>query len=390
MHTNCSEMSEFWLELVNMRSCGLLVLSRNGREHVTNVLARGISYIHHTSEFKQNCHVGNTANQCKLGLFQDSDFAGDLEDSTSTSGGILCIFGSHTFVSTRTMCKKQTSDSHSSTESEIMFLDASLRMNDIPALALWNLVIEVFLCSPIQSNKTKDSLAQVDLLRRNTSSKRTKNQTNVPTTHDSSDVFHIDNVPSNAKFSQSNAMLYVFEANSAVIKMIIKGRSPTMRHVSRTHRLPLDWLFDRINLDSKIQIRYIDTKHQIADILIRGIFTRDEWNSLLHLFNISHFSFSLLYQNFSLISCTERMAKRMQEHKEENRMMAKSRPTVANLVISVPTSSSTVNSPIASRNPGILKASSRQVGLSEKLGASTSQNSNPDAASCSQGRKSLK
>ena len=26
-------------------------------------------------------------------LFQDSDFAGDLEDSTSTSGGVLCIFG---------------------------------------------------------------------------------------------------------------------------------------------------------------------------------------------------------------------------------------------------------------------------------------------------------
>ena len=41
---------------------------------------------------------GNTAKQCRLGLFQDSDFAGDLEDSKSTSGGTLCIFGSHTFV----------------------------------------------------------------------------------------------------------------------------------------------------------------------------------------------------------------------------------------------------------------------------------------------------
>ena len=29
---------------------------------------------------------GNTAKQCRLGLFQDSDFAGDLEDSKSTSG----------------------------------------------------------------------------------------------------------------------------------------------------------------------------------------------------------------------------------------------------------------------------------------------------------------
>ena len=47
---------------------------------------------------KQYCHVENTAKQCRLGLFQDSDFAGDLEGSKSTSGGTLCVFGSHTFV----------------------------------------------------------------------------------------------------------------------------------------------------------------------------------------------------------------------------------------------------------------------------------------------------
>ena len=34
-------------------------------------LNRLISYIHHTSEYKQYCHVGNTAKQCRLGLFQD-------------------------------------------------------------------------------------------------------------------------------------------------------------------------------------------------------------------------------------------------------------------------------------------------------------------------------
>ena len=60
--------------------------------------------------------------------------------------------------------------------------------------------------------------------------------------------------------SRQESFLYVFEDNEAEIKMIIIGRSPTMRHVSRTHRVALDWLFDRINLDSKIQIKYIDTK----------------------------------------------------------------------------------------------------------------------------------
>ena len=52
-----------------------------------------------------------------------------------------------------------------------------------------------------------------------------------------------------------------------MIEMIIEGRSPTMRHVSRTHRVAWDWLFDKINLEFKIQILYyIDTKHQIAYI----------------------------------------------------------------------------------------------------------------------------
>ena len=95
-------------------------------------LNRLISYIHHTCEYKQYCCVGNTAMQCRLGLFQDSDFAGDLEDSKSTSGGTLCVFGSHTFVPISWMCKKQTSVSHSSTESEIISLDAGLRLDGFP------------------------------------------------------------------------------------------------------------------------------------------------------------------------------------------------------------------------------------------------------------------
>ena len=74
-------------------------------------------------------------------------------------------------------------------------------------------------------------------------------------------------IPSNIISSHQEALLYVSEDNEAVIKMIIKGRSPTMRHVSRTHRVALDWLFDRINLDPK---------NQLADILTKGNFTHDE------------------------------------------------------------------------------------------------------------------
>ena len=60
------------------------------------------------------------------------------------------------------------------------------------------------------------------------------------------------------------------------------------------------------------------------------------------------------------------MAKRMQEEKEEERIVAKTKPTAMNLAVNVPTSASSVNNPIASKSLEILKASSRQVGYSGK------------------------
>ena len=87
--------------------------------------------------------MGNIAKQCRLGLFQDSDFAGELEDPKSTSGGTSCIFGSHTFDPIIWMCKKQTAVSHSSTESEIISLDTGLRLDGLPALELWDLIVSV-------------------------------------------------------------------------------------------------------------------------------------------------------------------------------------------------------------------------------------------------------
>ena len=149
---------------------------------------------------------------------------------------------------------------------------------------------------------------------------------------------NVDCVPSSVQFSHQEALLCVFEDNEAVINMILKGKSPTMRHVSRTHRVALDWLFDRINLDPKIQIKYIDTKNQLADRLTKGNFTRDEWNRLLCLFNISHFSSTV---------CSEAMAKRTQQDSGEERVTAKSRPMMSRIAKDPSTLSSS-----ASESPG--------------------------------------
>ena len=134
----------------------------------------------------------------------------------------------------------------------------------------------------------------------------------------------------------------MFEDNEAVIKMIIKGRRPTMRHVSRTHRVALDWLFDRINLDPKFQIKYFDTKNQLADTLTKGNFTRDEWKNLLSLFNISHFSCS---------NCSEVMSKRTPKESGEERVTAKSK-RMMNLVSRCSERNSHVLASTALESPG--------------------------------------
>ena len=45
----------------------------------------------------------------------------------STSGGVLCLLGSQTFVPISCTCEKQTAVAYNSTEAEIMSLDAELR-----------------------------------------------------------------------------------------------------------------------------------------------------------------------------------------------------------------------------------------------------------------------
>ena len=206
---NCSEMPVFWHALVDLIFYGqwknLHDQLQNGPKPVTNDFRVWSLTFYHTCEYRQYCHVGKTAQQCSLGLFQDSDFTGDLEDSKSTSGGVLCIFGSHTFVPTSWMCKKQTSVWHSSTEAEIISLDAGLRIDGIPALILRDLVIEVFHSVP---NKTDGPKREP---RENPSAVVKPNMHNpIPIKHTNVIPTIIDHVPSNTTNFGSGAMVYVF------------------------------------------------------------------------------------------------------------------------------------------------------------------------------------
>ena len=162
------------------------------------------------------------------------------------------------------MCKKQTSVSHRSTESEIMSLDAGLRLDGLLAFELWDSIVSVF-GSMTQTTERTGRLVDTER------SQRSQGKINVL---NNTDCFHLKR----PVFASRSFIVCGSKITKQWSKWSFKGGSPTMKHVSRTHRVALDWLFDRISVDPKIQIKYIDTKNQLADMMTKGNFTCDEWN----------------------------------------------------------------------------------------------------------------
>jgi hypothetical protein len=141
-------------------------------------------------------------------------------------------------------------------------------MEGLPALMLWDLVIEVFAPACQKKIHLHPTVpAERNLLQ-----------------DESLNLFGtVDYVPPSLPITNGRAKLFIMEDNDAVIKMIIKERSPPLRHVARTHRVGLDWLFERINRDRGVFIKFVGTKEQAADFLTKGSFTADAWDKLCKL-----------------------------------------------------------------------------------------------------------
>jgi len=88
---------------------------------------------------------------CKILQFSDAPLGSDLTDSKSTSGAFLCLVGPNTFAPLAWICKNQGAVSRSSTEAEIIALDAGIRMEGMPCLMLWQQVV-----SMCKTNNTRD------------------------------------------------------------------------------------------------------------------------------------------------------------------------------------------------------------------------------------------
>ena len=210
--------------------------SQNGPKACDKRLARLISYINHTCDYKQYCHVGNTAKQCRVGLFQDSEFAGGSWGLKIHFRVELCAFWKsiRLFQSVgcvRNRCRKEHKDAGEESRSKIRYTRTWFMGSDRDSSSPKHASEWSRTGRPVKISNVKEISWKDD------------------------DLNNVDVISSNLKSSRKEALLYIFEDNEAVIKMIMKGRSPTMRHVSRTHRVALDWLFDRINLEAKIQIQ---------------------------------------------------------------------------------------------------------------------------------------
>ena len=216
-----------------------------------------------------------------------------FEHTEMTSERISCIFGSPTFVPMSWMCKKQASVSTipQNQKSLRWMLDSEWMVYLLLTCGVWwqkcyvhrrvpnhqpipqqGTVLEIANPNPKRETEMVDQVSHVDnvtadarmdhfLSTFGTWSLRcyvpqtalqdkvdkpketcagqeniaSITKTNTPTKRRKrwyEQLSNVDCVPTNTHSSSGESQLYIFENNEAVIKMIIKGRSPTMRHLS--------------------------------------------------------------------------------------------------------------------------------------------------------------
>ena len=152
------------------------------------------------------------------------------------------FFGSRTFVSHNLDPDVQAANVSVSQFHRIrscFFPGAGLRMDGVPPLYLWDVVIEVLHSSKNTHQAVGDrcwkekvddqvprSRARSEIQSANANPKLKSNS------HGKVDeLSDVDHVVTSAKPCQCEAQLYNYDDNEAVIKMIIKCRSPTIKHV---------------------------------------------------------------------------------------------------------------------------------------------------------------
>ena len=80
--------------------------------------------------------------------------------------------------------------------------------------------------------------------------------------------------------------LTVAEDNEAMMKICKSGNITKLRHLSRTHRVNVAFVLERINSDDDIDLVRVETNNMTADIYTKRFTDPKKWASLLYLNNI--------------------------------------------------------------------------------------------------------
>ena len=178
------------------------------------------------------------------------------------------------------MCKNKTPVSHSSTESAIIALDAGLRMDGLLVLDFWDVVIDVLPSS--NSTKTPTNPAAGNCSRNCKSKPKQKGKPRCWSIVACAPRHH-----KRKFFSRRVSVVHLWRQRNSDHNDHWGCRSPTMRHESRTHRVTLDW---ESLWTHKSKANLLTPKEQLADMLTKGNFARDERDHLLRLLTIMDFS----------------------------------------------------------------------------------------------------
>ena len=248
MLTNCLEVfvlgtnSTFWHLMVGQQACKTSHKMDSGIGQTLGSFDLKHHYIHHTNDHRQYCHVGDTAERCRLGLFQDLDFAGDLDDSKLASGESY-VFSEIEHVFPSVGCARSKRQCLTILQNQKWFhrnhfICCWFARGSLFWSGNWCWSIALF----FKSTSTGSLLRDKDR-RKNTNTKPKKHPN-----RDDLESVNVDHCTANAKPSHFGALLYTFWEQEEVITMIIiKVRSPTMRHVSRTHRVAHHWSLTESN-----------------------------------------------------------------------------------------------------------------------------------------------
>lgn len=108
-------------------------------EYCDKKLLRLVSYINCTLKHRQVAFIGDPLEECELATFADANYA-ERVDSKSTGGGLIAVFGPHTFYPLGKSSKKQGSAANSAVEAELVSMNTVVRCQGIPLLDLMDII----------------------------------------------------------------------------------------------------------------------------------------------------------------------------------------------------------------------------------------------------------